>query len=770
MIDLLESIVFRRRTLTLAFFVAATLVLAVAATGTRIEASFSKRLPLDHPYMQTYERYGPEFGGADRIVVALIARDGDMFTRDFFDRLESITDEVFFIPGVDRASVQSLFTPNVRFSEVVEDGIVAGNVIPADFTGVSEDLVTVRENILKAGVVGRLVANDFSGAIVSARLLEFDPSTGKRLDYLEVARRLEEDVRGKHGDDDLYDVHIIGFAKIAGDIAEGANEVIGFFAITLLVTLVIVYLYSQSISLTLLPIACSLVAVVWQLGIVALLDLGFDPMSVLVPFLVFAIGVSHAVQMVSAVRAEIYFGHDGETAARRSFRRLLVPGATALASDTIGFLMIMLIAIRMIQEMAVIASIGVAAVILTNLVLLPVLLSYVHATAEYRDRVERRAMQLHPLWRALSCTARRDVARVVIAAAAALFVAALWKSTDVAIGDLHSGVPELRPDSTYNRDGAAITSKFEIGVDTLIIVAVSAPQGCIDYEVMGGIDDFEWHMRAVPGVHSVSALPDVAKRVNAGWNEGSLKWRVLPRNRHLLIQSVANVPTNAGLFNNDCSAMPITVFTEDHKATTIDRIVDAIEAFELEPDSRGFERRLALGNVGVMAATNDVVAASQFPILAYVFAAVVALCLLAFRSIAATLCIVIPLALVSLLTYALMAVLEIGLKVSTLPVVALGIGIGVDYGIYVFNRLQRLLASGEPLVKAYENTLRISGSGVVLTAITLSAGVATWIFSPLQFQADMGTLLTFMFLLNMIGAIVLLPALASRLIGNSRRH
>jgi len=769
-IDRLELLVFRRRPLTLALFVVATFVLAISATGTRIEASFSKRLPFEHTYMRTYDDHAAEFGGADRILVALMARDGDMFTRDFFTRLEAITDAVFFLPGVDRTRVHSLFTPNVRFSEVVEDGIVAGNVIPADFTGGTEDLNTVRENILKAGIVGRLVANDFSGAIVSAQLMEFDPRTGEQLDYVDVAHRLEEDIGRAYEDNSSYDVHIIGFAKIVGDIANGAHQVIGFFGVTVLVTVAIVYLYSQSLPFTLIPILCSLIAVVWQLGIVAFLGLGFDPMSVLVPFLVFAIGVSHAVQMVSATRAELFFGHDGETSARRAFRRLLVPGTTALASDTIGFLMIILIAIRMIQEMAVIASIGVAAIILTNLVLLPVLLSYVRTSSRYRARIDRRARQLYPVWRTLSRTARPDVARLVIGAAAALLVVGLWKSVDVEIGDLQSGVPELRPDSTYNRDSAAITSKFNIGVDSLGVVAEGIPQACIDFETMHAIDDFEWYIREVAGVHSVRALPDVAKRVHAGWNEGSMKWRVVPRNQDMLIQSVAQIPASSGLFNGDCSAIPVTVFTTDHKATTINRIIDAVEKFRAESDTRNLDFRLALGNVGVMAATNDVVAAAQFPILAYVFVAVVALCVLGFRSIIATLCIVVPLALVSLLTYAFMASLEIGLKVSTLPVVALGIGIGVDYGIYVYSRLKGLLETGEPLMKAYEHTLRISGSGVVLTGITLSIGVATWIFSPLQFQADMGRLLTFMFVLNMIGAIVLLPALACWLLRAARTH
>ena len=189
-----------------------------------------------------------------------------------------------------------------------------------------------------------------------------------------------------------------------------------------------------------------------------------------------------------------------------------------------------------------------------------------------------------------------------------------------------------------------------------------------------------------------------------------------------------------------------------------------MKEYDAEHGSDSARFRLAAGNVGVMAATNEEVAADQFPILIGVFSAVILLCLVTYRSIRAVLCIVLPLALVSLLAYALMSLLEIGLKVSTLPVVALGVGIGVDYGIYIYSRFSSILAEGEPIEKAYRHTLQIAGTGVIFTGITLGVGVGTWIFAPLKFQADMGILLTFMFVVNMLGAIVLLPALASWLL------
>jgi len=439
-----------------------------------------------------------------------------------------------------------------------------------------------------------------------------------------------------------------------------------------------------------------------------------------------------------------------------------------LISDTIGFVTIMLIDIQVIRELAITASLGVAVIILTNLILLPVLLSCMNFDEVFRQRMAARSAHMEPVWAGLSRLAAPRPAAVIIAAGALLLCLGAWQARGIHIGDLHRGVPELRANSRYNLDSEAISSRFSIGVDILTAIAETRPEGCIDYGVMTTLDEFAWQMANVPGVQSVVSLPGVAKLLSAGWNEGSLKWRALPRNQSMLVQAVAYVPTSSGLLNADGSVMPVIMFTEDHKAETIDRVVAAVHEFEKTHGRDDLRLRLATGNVGVMAATNEAVRVAQYPMLAWVFSAISVLCLVTFRSVRGTLCVVLPLGLVSLLAFALMAMLDIGLKVSTLPVVALGVGIGVDYGIYIFSRLQSVLARGLPLCEAYRETLRITGNGVLFTGITLATGVATWIFSPLKFQADMGLLLVFMFLVNMLGAILLLPALAAWLLPKKR--
>ncbi|NIP17029.1 MAG: MMPL family transporter, partial [Xanthomonadales bacterium] len=274
----------------ISLFALITIGMALAMSQLKIETGFKKQLPLKHEYMQTFLQYEKEFGGANRVLVALVANDGDMFTPEFFESFEAISDQVFFIPGVDRASVRSIFTPNVRFVEIVEDGFAGGNVIPSDFAPSPEMFERVRSNIVKSGEVGRLVSEDFTGAMVWANLLEENPQTGERLDYRNVAAQLEAIRTEFEGDD--YTVHIIGFAKIVGDISDGAQSVAWFFLIALGITAILLYLYTHSLWLTILPLACSLAAVIWQMGTLSLLGYSLDPMNILTPFLVFAIGVS----------------------------------------------------------------------------------------------------------------------------------------------------------------------------------------------------------------------------------------------------------------------------------------------------------------------------------------------------------------------------------------------------------------------------------------------------------------------------------------------
>lgn len=800
-----EKIVFGNRPLVLLLFALVTIVMGFYASQLRIDAGFKKQIPLMHEYMQTFLVHEREFGGANRVLIAVEANDGDMFDQSFFATLENVTRDVTAIDETDDARVRSLFTPNVRFVEVVEDGLAGGNVIPSSFTpnvegwqASEEDFETVRGNIVKASIVGRLVAKDWSGAMVWADLIPED--SGTKLDYQAIANKFEA-IRQKY-EDENHTIRVIGFAKIVGDITDGAKSVIKFFLLTVAFTWLLLFAYSASVKLASLTVLTALVSVLWMLGALRLLGFGIDPMNMLTPFLIFAIAVSHGEQMINRFRGEIFFGglEEGTVeelrtrvgtepllAARQAFKMLLVPGIVALIAGSIGFAAILIIPIRIIFELAITATVGVGLTILTDLILLPVMLSYTRLRnlEGKRNYRLRQLTQFDRIWAFLSRSSRPVAAAIILALGVTGWYFAEAQGDKVMIGDAQKGVAELWPDARYNVDAVAISEKFSLGVDILNVIAEAGPSACTtSFPAMELIDRFAWHMRNVEGVEQVITLPMAAKVVNAGWNEGNLRWRILPRAPDSLRVATQSFETDSGLLNADCSVMPVMLFLNDHRSETIDRIVAAVKKFRSdnnaynvnfraeqdaaiaaaqeigeEYQSDEVNLRLATGNVGVAAAINDTVRKVEHYILWLLYAAVFLMCLISFRSWRAGLCIVLPLVLVTELGHSLMVYLDIGMKVNTLTVVALGVGIGVDYAIYIFARMNEALKQGRTLSESYFIALKTTGIAIFYTALTLAAGVATWMFSDLKFQADMGIMLTFMFVVNMVAAIVFLPAL-----------
>ncbi|MGH8457954.1 MAG: efflux RND transporter permease subunit, partial [Nevskiales bacterium] len=673
-----EPIVFGKRPRTLLVVLLGTLFFGYQASQLRVDAGFDKMLPLDHPYIQIFKRYEAEFGGANLVLFAVQNKTGEIYQPKFMGSLRKATDEVFFMPGVNRAQVQSLFTPNTRYIEVVEGGFSGGNVVPADYSPSEEMLAKVRSNVGKSGLIGRMVANDQHGAMIFSELLEKNPETGARLDYNKVAQYLE-DIRGRFASQKMFeyrlksdqgelkagevvatgfsapgllaplrtfdvrrtdaegkttltsvsgwdvtateadnpdynpdiDIHIIGFAKVVGDITAEITEVVAFFGLTLFLTLMLLWFYCGSLKIAMIPLSCSVLAVVWELGILRLAGFGLDPFAILVPFLVLAIGVSHGIQITSFWLYEVAdHGLDNFAASRATYRRLVIPGISAVLTNVVGFATILLVPITIVQEMAINAMFGLIAIIVCKKILLPCLLSYatLKDPEKFREHQLARDRAFDPIWRGLSAITLPPVAAVVLVLAAVLYGWGHFMWGQLAIGELHEGVPELRPDSRYNLDTAAIVREYAIGADILKVVAESKPEGCINHTVMSTMDRYAWRMQNTPGVQSTISLPEVGKIVFSAYSEGNPKWHVLARESQALVQAISPFSTSSGLLNKDCSALPIFIFTSDHKAETIDGIIAATEKFEKElGPNPPVHFALATGNVGVMAASNEVI-------------------------------------------------------------------------------------------------------------------------------------------------------------------
>ncbi|HUT84431.1 MAG TPA: MMPL family transporter, partial [Thermodesulfobacteriota bacterium] len=167
---------------------------------------------------------------------------------------------------------------------------------------------------------------------------------------------------------------------------------------------------------------------------------------------------------------------------------------------------------------------------------------------------------------------------------------------------------------------------------------------------------------------------------------------------------------------------------------------------------------LAGGPLGVQAAVREVIAEAQIWNLALALSMVFILCSLNFRSLTAGVILTVPLFISNLIAFALMAAYQIGLTVNTYPVSSVGIGLGVDYGIYFIGRLREEKKKTPDLSLAIVNTLKSNGKSIFLIATTLCIGLLIWLFSELRFQAEMGALLAILLFLNMLGALFLVPS------------
>ena len=869
----IENLFFKNRMSILSAFVVLTIVMGFFASQLRLDAGFYKTLPGNHSFIKTFYQYEDALFGSNNLIIAVRNTEGDIFEKDFLSKLLEVSEAVRYLPGANQASLTSLWTPNVRVLRVTEEGyeataVIPGNIIPEDLN--DAEIQKIKERILTGGHVGKIVSNDFTSALIKIELTEFDPRTGEPLDYLSLGKLLDTEIRNTF-EDEKYKIHIIGFAKMISDIASQAGNVFIFFLLAFGLTVLAVYYYSKSWTLTFLPLICSLTSLIWQFGMLEILGFGLDPLAILVPFLVFAIGVSHGIQQVNQITKEVIEGQTAIYAARASFSRLLVPGTMALVTDLVGFGTLVFLPIGMIQELGITASIGVAMKIVTNLVMLPLAASYAKYNSSFIARAERAIQGRRNAMQLFGKMAEPKIAVITLAISSVLFVYATILASDRHIGDLHAGAPELRPDAIYNKDMKDITSRFNITSDVLIVIMEVPELACRMYDVMSVQDNFHWYMENVDGVTEVISLSGVARQAASGYAEGNPKWNYVPRHDRALgfVTSIADPST--GLLNEDCTILPVYIFTEDHKATTIEHVITAAQNYQSEyqkldqaisfktvftpptgenpyPEvlttyGSGIEKgeegineiktfteeewinfgyqnnfntrslvsgrlstlfkdeqlssydtkemkdinsardaindyfktntydalvtpyddtnfRLASGTVGIMHATNEVIETSELPMMLLVYAVIIFLVFITYRDWRATVCCTVPLTFATMLGYAFMDVMEIGLKISTLPVMVLAVGIGVDYAFYIYNRLQTYLKEGLDITEAFQNTFANTGAAVIFTALTLAIGVSTWSFSALKFQADMGMLLTFMFIVNMLCAMTTLPALA----------
>jgi predicted RND superfamily exporter protein len=763
---IVERILFNNRPVIMLLCGLLTLFLGFEATKVKLSANYTQMIPVHQPFIINYlAHYDDLQTQSNAIQIAVIADSGTILNAHYLAVLQKLNDEIYLLPGINQPFMQSLWSAQTTWTQITPDGLAGGRVIDQSYDGSPAAVQTVATHIQNAGIIGQIVGLDYKSSMIYAPLLIKED--GKPLDYGLLARQLTQ-IQKQYSQQGVT-IKISGFAMVLGDMIDSIHEILYFFLISLIITTATLFVYTRCIRSTALVVCASMTAVVWQMGFLSLLHLDLTPYSVLVPFLVFAIGMSHGAQKMNGVMQDIGRGTHRLVAARYTFRRLFLAGFVALICDADSFAVLTAIKIGAIRQLAEIATIGVALLVITNLIFIPITLSYIGVNKKAAIRSLKSAKvdsreTTHLGWKFLCLFTYRNYALAAILIAIGIGGIGWSVGRHVQIGDLHAGAPELRQDSQYNRDTAYIDQHYAASSDTLIVLVDTPANECLNYRVLSTMSRLEWQLKQMPQVIATSSAAGFESFTMAAMTEGSPKWFGLAPNEDLMYQSLAFIPRR--LVNFGCSFTPLYISLSDHKAQTLNAVVTKLQGFINDPINQlaPFKMSLLGGTAGIDAATNIAVAQANSTMLIFIYIVVTIFCYIAFRSWRAVVCAILPLILTSILAQAIMVWLGIGIKVATLPVTALGVGIGVDYALYVLSILLKFLRAGMPLHQAYYETLITTGRVVLLTGFTLAVGVVTWVFAPIKFQADMGLLLSFMFLWNMLGAMILLPALASFLL------
>ena len=726
------------------------------ATKVTIDSPTTDLFPSTHPYVETFVKYKDVFGGAGTVVIALEVKEGDIFNTKTLEKIRRITKGIELLPNVNNYQVLSLAQRKVKELRVdPEKGFVAIPIMWPSVPDTEEGLAKLKESVFTSTkYFGTLVSRDTKAALIVAGFFEgkFKPEDV----YNQMDELLEKEK------DSNTEIMVIGRPMMLGWIYKNNPEVIKIFLISLFAIIAVLILYFRDFRGTLLPLATATISAIWGIGFLGLMGYNFDPLVIVVPFIISARALSHSVQVVERYMEEFEEKKDRSLASLNTFKGLFGPGMVAIITDAAGVFLVYTTPIPLLQKLAVMGGFWVLSIIISDLIFNPILLSYLPAP-KWGRKADKGL--LYKVLTRVGAWGFGWQKYVVLGTTAVTLIIGFLFIRLLVIGDVHPGTPMLWPDSKYNQDTDKIAQKFG-NTEILSVVVEGKDRNSIKTpQVLRTMEAFQKHMEALPEVSSSSSIVDYLPSIISILHGSDPKWEIIPDNPMEsgffleMIYSNSEPGDLVRFVTIDSQNANITLYLTDHKGETLRAVIAAAKEFIENNKMEQANFRLAGGYGGLLAAINEEVAGHQRNITIFAFLIIVVFCGVAYRSVFAGFLFLLPLIISNYLTYGLMGARGIGLDVNALPVVALGVGLGVDYGLYVVGRIKEEYAKMLDLRQAVIRGVSTAGKAVAFTAGTMVVGVAPWIWSFLRFQADMGLLLVFWMMVSMLGGLILLPTL-----------
>lgn len=759
----LALIIVKKRAAILSLIVAATLGFAYLCIKIEMYTAFADLLPTDHPYIRVHNRFWKTFGGANVVLLSVEVSDGDIFNVTVLEKIKKLTEMIERTPGANNYQIFSIARQKVKDVRATAWGIEVQPVMWPSVPHSQREIERLR-NIVYANptIVGRLVSEDGKAALITAAFHE------ERLDYAGLFRRVQQAI--KEVEDSKTRVFAAGEPILYGWIYHHLRSIALIIALTCLSILVILILYYRNLNGVMIPMLSAVITFIWGTGFTALMGYNFEPLVLVVPFLIAARTISHSIQFRERFFEELERYGDKETAAVESAAGLMMPGSVSIITDAIGLTVLLVAPMPILTKLAIAGSFWVLTNLVTVVILDPILCCYFPTPRQVSKGGEGHWLEapLRGVGRFCVDPAGR---LVVIAGFAVVIVWSLYWYQFLTVGDSRPGSPLLWPDSDYNQSVRHINGKFQ-GTDHLYVIVEGQAESAMKApKVLEKIESFQHYMLRSPHVGSSDSLVDLTRQISTVLHYNDPRWGLLPRSSDEVggILMVAEHGSEPGDFdrwvNYNFQHGRVTFFLYDHKGDTLREVIDRASEFIKNSPLEGAKFELASGYAGVLAAANEVIARSDKITLGLMLFAQLVFCALGFRSLTAGLLFVGVVLMSNTFGMALMSYWNVGLNVNTLPVISLGIGFGEDYGIYIVSRAieEYQREDRKDLNRALIDGVATAGKAVLYTAFLISTSIAFWSFSPLRFQAEMGTQLLIILTMNMLGGLLLLPALIALL-------
>lgn len=767
----------RWRAVVVAVIALVTVVLAYFAWNIHVKTIFSDLQPAGHPYVVTNERYKEAFGGANLVSIMVRVSEGDIFRPEVLKVIQDLQKGLRFIDAVNQFQIISLASKKLKYVDASTEGFVAEPLMWPDLPGSQEEIEQLRQNVIANPLVyGNYVSRDLSSALVTVDFIDH------RIDYQKVYPQIRDLIERTRIPG--VEFKLVGQPVLTGIVIERLPETLRIVLIITGVIALILLLSKGTLRGMFLPLLSAALSGIWALGIVHLFGVNLDPLGIVITFLISARAISHAVQLNLAFDKERQEGAPGALeAARQALSKLMRPGLLGLATDAGAMAVVALAPIPLLQKASLVGVLWLGAMVICTIVMIPVLLSWTRADHEHRVlniSIVERGMYAFLRWCARLTTHRGRAAAVLVVALMVLGVSG-WFARNLQIGDTNPGSPILWPDSRYNLDDAAINEHFP-GTDRMFLVIEGEADDVLkEPHVLANVSRFQQFIEAQPEVGGTQSIADIIRPVNRLLHEGNPRFFKIGDTREanaefLYIAMAGSDPGDVDRFvDYKYRYGAVQMYFRDHKGDTIRTAFESIRDYERRNPIQGANYVLAGGLIGVLAAVNEVIFSSQMQSIALALLLLFIMCAVAYRSTQAGLFFLPTVLLSNTITFAYMSLNGIGLNVNTLPVAALGIGLGVDYGFYIADRIKEHFARSADLTESLQFAMSSAGRGVIVTALTMIASVALWyFFSSLRFQAEMGLLIALWMTVSAFSALIVIPSMIAFfrprfLVGNGAR-